>query len=292
MSASPTVSLVVCSRNRVAQLGRHLEAVNSMSPLPYEYIIVDNGSSDDTQSVIKRFMARYQGRCVALIEPHQGLARARNAGWRACHGEIIAFTDDDCYPSIDFVDRISECFSERKDLAYVGGRVTLHDPGDLPTTITRSLQPRELVPNEFSNVFAMHGANMAFRRAVLQTNGGFDTRLGAGSRFCSAEDTEIIGRLTGNGLSGRFDPRPQVSHHHGRKSANDFTRLMVGYHRGRCAWFAIGVRYPLFRRWLVRHWYWSLRRREFLVCFRELFSMLEFLTIYGFRGVWSDRWRG
>src|SRR6202007_3056292 len=76
----PVVSLVICTRDRAAQLSACLAAVAGMScRRPWEIVVVDNGSRDDTRAVAQAFLrdhavARY------VWEPQAGLSRARNAG--------------------------------------------------------------------------------------------------------------------------------------------------------------------------------------------------------------------
>src|SRR5436190_24381702 len=60
----------------------------------FEYIIVDDGSSDDTLAVAHR-LARFDQRVKVLSVDHGGSSRARNIGIAAAHGEFISFLDAD-----------------------------------------------------------------------------------------------------------------------------------------------------------------------------------------------------
>ena len=57
---------------------------------------------------------------TVVTEQRPGLGRARNRGWRAAAGELVAFTDDECYPSEDYLDRVAACFEE-PSLGFVEG---------------------------------------------------------------------------------------------------------------------------------------------------------------------------
>ena len=67
-------------------------AAQSVSREMYEVIVVDNASDKrDIKKIVDKFKsAKY------IREPRKGVYFARNSGWRAAKGDIIAFTDDDC----------------------------------------------------------------------------------------------------------------------------------------------------------------------------------------------------
>ncbi|MEO8946678.1 MAG: glycosyltransferase family A protein, partial [Gemmatimonadaceae bacterium] len=67
----------------------------------WQLVVVDNGSTDDTRSVLEAH--RNYLPLEILYEPKPGSGRGHNTGWRAASGEIIAFIDDDCYPAPDFL---------------------------------------------------------------------------------------------------------------------------------------------------------------------------------------------
>ena len=88
------VSLIVCTRNRAAQLPEFLARVASLEAPPggWELIVVDNGSTDATPHLLDRFArsAPFPVRCVHAPDP--GLSRARNTGLAHARGDILAFT--------------------------------------------------------------------------------------------------------------------------------------------------------------------------------------------------------
>ena len=94
---SPLVSVVVATHNRAARLAALLESLQQQTLEDFEVVVCDDASSDDTQDVLARpwqLDLRHVRRDVA-----GGPAKARNAGWRAARGRLIAFTDDDCVAS-------------------------------------------------------------------------------------------------------------------------------------------------------------------------------------------------
>jgi GT2 family glycosyltransferase len=193
---------------------------------------VDNGSTDGTAELLESFSDRLPLRRV--FEPGKGISRARNAGVRAARGGILAFTDDDCLPSPDWVSAIHGEFSRDPGLGGLGGRVELHDPRDYPITI-RTSRTREALASAYQLPALMVGCNMAFRRSAMDAVGYFDTTLGAGTPAGSAEDTDYLYRALLLGLRIEYVPDVLLAHNHGRREMADVLRLRRNYARGRGA---------------------------------------------------------
>src|ERR1700755_751781 len=124
----PLVSIIISTRNRGRQLPGCLGAIARLrATFPWELIIVDNGSSDNTADVIREF-ARESGLNVrSVMQPQVGLSNARNAGLKESKGNIIAFTDDDCYAQEDYLERIVAAFEDAA-VGFITGRIMLYDP--------------------------------------------------------------------------------------------------------------------------------------------------------------------
>jgi glycosyltransferase involved in cell wall biosynthesis len=270
------LSLVICSRNRALQLA---ECLRSLTRLQYsalwELIIVDNGSKDETQDVINSYTSSLPMKTV--IEPRPGLAGARNRGWTMSKGDIVAFTDDDCYPAEDFLHSIVVCFEENSRLGFLGGRILLHDPADYPSTIQETLHRHEFQPGQFFPSGLVHGANLACRRAALESVNGFDERFGAGALFGSGEDVEILARMLAEGWHGAYDPRPLLYHHHGRRTEAEVSKLRKGYDRGRGAYYSKCILNPKLHTKYVVNWCRAMRRQSWERTARELAAGAEFL---------------
>ncbi|MEA1050965.1 glycosyltransferase [Lamprobacter modestohalophilus] len=235
------LSLVISTRNRAESLSKCLDYTLGMQ-WAFEVVVVDNGSTDSTRDVINSFQQSCPERISAktVFEPSAGLARARNTGWRAATGEIVGFTDDDCYVDPDFMNAVSRQFASDASLGYLGGRILLFDSRDLRKTIKESTTTEDVPPRTFVPAGFIQGANFAFRREALEACGGFDELMGAGTAY-PAEDIDLITRLSAVGWAGRYSPEPVVYHHHGRRSADDAFQLDKGYDVGRGAYYAACV---------------------------------------------------
>jgi GT2 family glycosyltransferase len=282
--AIPVASLIVCTRNRAAQLHRTLSSLEELRvSCPWELILVDSASTDDTPRVLERFAATnaLPVRIVSVQRP--GLGRARNAGVRNARGHILVFTDDDCYPAPDFVDQVAAIFAENPDIGFMGGRILLFDPADYPITIrTETVEQRTRAGSLISAGF-IQGANMAIRREVLESVGLFDDAFGPGTPF-NCEDVDVMTRASLGGWDGMYSPRPLVYHHHGRRTTREVKGLSRSYARGRGAFY---MKLILDRRTRVvglRNWYqsqaWGFRQhgvRAAAELLREIASGAKYL---------------
>ncbi len=289
MTKVPHISVVICTRNRGEKLRATLRSLTRQDyDGEWELIVVNNGSTDDTQCVIDDFAKNCAFPLRVAHEPLAGLSRARNKGLARARGEIVAFTDDDCYPREDFLSAIAVRFAEG-DVTFVGGRVLLFDPDDQRVTIQERNTPLMIEAASFVPSGLIHGANMAVSREALMALNGFDERLGAGSYFKSGEDTDMLRRLVLSGMGGAYDPRVVVFHHHERKTVEAAQTLLRGYCRGLGSCMLKYVIRPDTRPLYLRVWYWRLRRAGLLDVLRELTAAAEFYLRYGptWRRVWE-----
>jgi glycosyltransferase involved in cell wall biosynthesis len=233
----PYISVILCTQDRDASLTRCLDYYSRIIPSDvWELIVVDNGSVDRTSEVLELEVQHQRLPLVFVKEGNKGLSKARNAGIRRARGEIICFSDDDCYPDAQFIAAWKRVFEDPK-VGFAGGRIELFDPADAKVTIKTDADPQFFLPNDFIFPGTLHGASMAFRRAVVDTVGVFDDDLGAGTSVGSGEDSDYFQRASENGFIGFYSPEPLVWHHHGRKDS-EIKRLYPGYDRGRGAFYA------------------------------------------------------
>jgi glycosyltransferase involved in cell wall biosynthesis len=281
-SFTPLISVIICTRNRGRKLAVCLEYLSKMSgDISWEVIIADNDSGDDTKEIVNRYVSM-DSRFRYLMVKRIGLGAARDAAWRVALGQIISFTDDDCYVAPDFAISVVNAFNENKHAGMIGGRILLYDPGDARITIDEREEPAVIAPYKFVPAGSLQGANISFRAEVLAKVNGFDPELGAGTPF-PCEDIDVLAAVVWSGLEVRYDPRPTVSHHHGRKSC-DVQNLMSGYDAGRGAYYA---KYLIRRdsRFLFFIGWWKIILRKsiapyaYVKLFREARSALLYFQI-------------
>ncbi|MGH7125755.1 MAG: glycosyltransferase family 2 protein, partial [Stellaceae bacterium] len=128
-AGTPTVSIIVPTRNRVSKLARCLEYVSAIrSGTPWELIVVDNGSTDETPRFLESFGRQPPMPFSAVREPEAGGMRTRNAGAEAARGEVLIFIDNDCYPASDIVGQYVAIFQDPA-IGFAGGRILPYERG-------------------------------------------------------------------------------------------------------------------------------------------------------------------
>ncbi|HWQ34193.1 MAG TPA: glycosyltransferase [Blastocatellia bacterium] len=236
MSEEIEVSVVVGTWNRCRLLESALESLlrQKADGISYEVIVVDNNSTDETRRLVESLIAEGETRLRYLFEREQGISWARNRGIREARGAIVAFTDDDVQVSPDWVACIKQAFGEHPDAACVGGKVLPEWDGKPPAWLTRAhwaplgIQDYGDQPLKFSqnDPRCLIGANLAFRREVLQQCGGFRAELQrVRDSIGSLEDHELLLRLYRQGHCSWYVPQMIVP---GKVSADRLTRT---YHR-------------------------------------------------------------
>lgn len=186
--AVPKISVVIATRGRPELLRRCLAAVlaQRIDPEAYEVVVVDDGPDDETRIVVEALAPSTGVPRLRYLVPRKGHgpAVARNVGWRAAYGDLIAFTDDDTIPDPDWLACGARALEGGQ--VAVAGRIRvppLSEPGKRPTD--HELMTRGLESAEFAT------ANAFVRRTALQRIEGFDERFQRAWR----EDSDLQFRL-------------------------------------------------------------------------------------------------
>ncbi len=231
------ISHIICTRNRAEQLRTTLKTFNlpQMKSHQIELILVDSASTDDTIKVMEDFASVYPK--TRIVKAEKGLGRARNAGIDAAKGDLIAFTDDDCYLDENYYQGLRLQFSEPHQYHYGMGQILLYDEEDdhhiATAWVTRmtTIKPGTALP-----VGTFQGANIFFLREVIEKAGKFRDDMGSGTPF-PCEDIEFGTRCSLAGFTGVFTPLVRVFHHHGRKvGSKEAAETVIGYDTGRGAY--------------------------------------------------------
>jgi GT2 family glycosyltransferase len=219
-----------------------------------EVVLVNNGSTDNTYSLITSWANEMPFPVKAIDEGRPGLAIARNTGIAASEGAVLAFTDDDCTLNGDYLLRLRAHYATDTTPLIRGGRVELGDPTDQPFTIVLGNHTIRMNNLTFPGGFII-GANLTMSRGVLDKLGLFDIRFGAGAVLRAGEDTDYICRARRAGIPVEYVPDMIVKHFHGRKDKASIARLNDGYNIANGALYAKHIRDVA----LFKHFYWNCK---------------------------------
>lgn len=246
----PLVSVVVPTVGLTDTLVSTVHAILQGRYRDIEVIVVDNRPTG-APNVRDAIAALGDERATVIDEPARGASHARNAGLAASSGSIVAFADDDVRCDRNWLAAIVAVLSADPTLGCVTGPI-------LPDAIETIAQARIEQFGGHSNGFARRvfgpqptaadsvlypyaagvlgsGANVAFRRAVLDEIGGFDPTLGPGTPTASGEDLDLLARVVLAGHHLVYSPDPIVFHDHHREMPA-LRRQIFGYGIGLTAY--------------------------------------------------------
>lgn len=158
----PRISVVIPAFNEAEQLHNCLSAVYGQTQSPFEVIVVDNNSTDGTADIARLFP-----RVRIINETKQGIHFARNTGFNAATGNIIARTDADSWPDADWLEKIALCFKQARTTAITGPIYYYDMPAKRMVRGVEGTMRQEL--NRLSSdIRFLAGANMAIRRKAWE----------------------------------------------------------------------------------------------------------------------------
>lgn len=210
------ITVIIPTFNRSAVLATTLQRLRDQeTSTPFEIVVVDDGSSDDTPDTIRRFAGHSETPIRSLVKLHRGSATARNAGIRAAEGYICLFLSDDTWPQRDLVER-HRAFHERhpKREAALLGRIAWA-PESEPSPLMKWLDsagtrfPYASITESLSGEF-FFASNVSVKTEFLREYGGFDEEFPS----AALEDTELGLRLEAAGMRLAYDPQALVEHFH------------------------------------------------------------------------------
>jgi GT2 family glycosyltransferase len=248
VSAPPDIAVVVASHDRPLRLRWLLNALADQT-LPrarFEVVVGHDSSAPATEDLLRTHPLAQEGvlRHVTLPPGSAPPGRNRNAAWRASRAPVVAFTDDDCRPPAQWIERCLEA-ARRHPGAIVQG-ATRPDPEEQPIlehapwVLTRSIRP----PRPWAQA-----CNIVYPREVLEALGGFPEDMFVG------EDTSLAERARSEGVP--YVGAPEVENWH---AVEDLT--LLGMARASWKWSGLPLlirRHPRLRREFPMWMFW---RRE------------------------------
>lgn len=164
------ISVVVPTYKRTSLLKRCLASLagQTLPPGFFEIIVVSDGHDNDTSLAVHAFRASFNNININYLSTDKkaGPAAARNKGWRAAKGALIAFTDDDCIADEQWLEVLLAVHHQHKHICQVFTGRTIVPLTGKPTDFEKNLSHLERA--EFIT------ANCACTRSALERVNGFD----------------------------------------------------------------------------------------------------------------------
>ena len=191
------ISFVIPAYNEEHYIGPCLDSIRrelASGKYEAEIIVVNNASTDRTREIASAVPG-----VTVVDEPRKGLVRARQAGFLASSGDLIANVDADARLTPGWIDTVFDEFNRDPDLAALSGPLLYFDMPFFGRILVRIFYgvgyAINLVIQRVLKVGAMiQGGNFVLRRSVLDAIGGFDTTIDF-----YGEDTDIARRASRQG---------------------------------------------------------------------------------------------
>jgi glycosyltransferase involved in cell wall biosynthesis len=218
-----SASVIVCTNNRAALLERSiLSLLGCERDQPFEILVVDNASTDDTPAVVERLAGEHpDSQLRYVLEPRLGLHHARHAGARAAHADLLLYTDDDVEVDPRWVSAYVRAFGGHPDMLVAGGPAIPGWETEPPRWVAELYAsdwfclPLALIDRgpQFLLDSAGHffGVNMAVRAEALRRFGGFRPELIGSASVGSGEWGLQMAITEAGGLIG-WVPGARVTH--------------------------------------------------------------------------------
>lgn len=190
----PSLTVAVATCGRPDSLATCLASLSAQTLVPDEVVVIDQDPKPGTRDVIENCLLpiRY------LEQARLGLSASRNLALAHTSSDILAVTDDDCHADERWCESVLQTFAHASAPQAVTGPILPPAERQPPGMFVFSLRKsRETVLYDRRTLpwIVGSGANFAARAGVLRHLGGWNNKLGVGTKGKAAEDCEIIDRL-------------------------------------------------------------------------------------------------
>jgi glycosyltransferase involved in cell wall biosynthesis len=223
MSNALQISVVICTYNRAAYIQEAMESLyqQSLSRELFEVIVVNNNSTDHTQTICLEFIQYHRdAHFYYYNEPRQGASYARNSGAAYAQSPLLCFMDDDAIAEKEYLKRIIDFFAQYPDAGGLGGRIIPKYIPEEPKWMSHYVS--SLVGHfDYSPTITIFSpnkypleSNMIIRKQDFDAIKGFNTALPGvvGNLRIGGEGKDFFFRLKALGRTIYYDPSIRVQH--------------------------------------------------------------------------------
>jgi GT2 family glycosyltransferase len=249
-----TISVMISTKNRVADLRRTCRVLQDLSPQPLEVLVTVDGCTTDVLEAVKSELpdARFFVNQVGL-----GSVASRDRMMREARGDLVLALDDDSYPDqLDCISRILPFFEQRPRLAVLNFP---QRTDEYPETLAQTNFGSEHLTRSFAN----SGATL--RRAIYLQLSGFESRF-----YHMYEESDYTLQCVAAGYDVVFSPIVTIRHHYSRQARDE---IRIHHRHARNEFWSTLIRCPLpfaigmvtwrvlsqFRYACKRGWSWIVR---------------------------------
>jgi glycosyltransferase involved in cell wall biosynthesis len=243
------MTAVVCTRNRGATVGDAVRSILANDHPDFELIVIDQSTNDLTESALSDMRADPRLRYVRSSS--RGLSNARNLGISQARSKRVAMTDDDCTVPTDWLTRMEKALANSEKVAIVLGNVVVADYDKSKGFVPSYSQKSSYLATTLRDKHRIEGmaACMGLCADACRELSGFDPSLGAGSRFHSADETDMIIRALVAGYHV-LETSDVVVTHQGLRSWSEAEAVVHNYLYGIGATIAKHIK---FGNWSIAH---------------------------------------
>lgn len=250
MSVDPLVSVLMPAYNAARYVAQAVESILDQTYTNFEFLIVDDGSTDDTPRILRRYADR-DPRIQLISRPNTGLVLALNEMLAKARGEFIARMDADDIALPERFERQLGYLSEHPECVMIGSRVFVIDPDGSPLTVMGDALTHEEIDQSLMNArgqMVYHPSVMIRKQALLEV-GPYR------HEFDTAEDLDLFLRLAEIGrIENLAQPLLKYREHAGKvghvravKQTDTIRRVLEAAYRRRGRVFAEEIVAPLLR---------------------------------------------
>lgn len=188
----PFVSIIICTHNRKKALEKYaFKSIISLNYSNYEVVVIDDASTDGTGELVKKLKNKIKNLRYVKNKKHKSLCYVRNLGIKNSKGEILAFTDDDCFVDENWLKELVKPYLKDKEIMVVGGQSYFKNSN-----------------NKYNPSGMIYGCNMSFRKKILKKF-NFDNNLKY-SHY--GDEAELIWRIRDRNYKVAFTEKAVVGH--------------------------------------------------------------------------------
>jgi len=176
---NPLVSIIIPAFNAEKLISETINSVLNQTYKNYEIIIINDGSTDNTLSIVKK----YESKKINIIDQeNRGQSASENIGLKHSQGELIEFLDSDDLLSPDKIEKQVKKYNKYGNnfvysCKWARFRKLTNDAVFIPNILWKDIKPVDWLVNAWENNLMMHGASWLIPRKIIDDAGLWDERL-------------------------------------------------------------------------------------------------------------------